>query len=107
MQLEEQRKAIEIRYNKLQRLIEASKIINSTLDLNKLLGLILDSATQSVNADRGTLYLVDDVKKEIWSKILQGSDMIEIRLPIGKGFQVMLQKQERQFSFPTHMLILG
>jgi K+-sensing histidine kinase KdpD len=86
MQLEEQRKAIEIRYNKLQRLIEASKIINSTLDLNKLLGLILDSATQSVNADRGTLYLVDDVKKEIWSKILQGSDMIEIRLPIGKGF---------------------
>ena len=86
MQLEEQRKAIEIRYNKLQRLIEASKIINSTLDLDRLLGLILDSATQSVDADRGTLYLVDEIKKEIWSKVLQGSDMAEIRLPIGKGF---------------------
>ena len=85
LRLEEQRKAIEIRYNKLQRLIEASKIINSTLDLNKLLGLILNSATQSIEADRGTLYLVDDVKKELWSKVLQGTDMVEIRLPIGKG----------------------
>ncbi len=85
LRLEEQRKSIEIRYNKLQRLIEASKIINSTLDLNKLLGLILNSATQSIEADRGTLYLVDDVKKELWSKVLQGTDMVEIRLPIGKG----------------------
>jgi K+-sensing histidine kinase KdpD len=83
--LEEQRKAIEIRFNKLQRLIEASKIINSTLDLDKLLGLILNSATQSIEADRGTLYLVDDIKKELWSKVHQGSDMVEIRLPIGKG----------------------
>lgn len=56
-QLEEQRRAIEIRYNKLQRLIEASKIINSTLNLDKLLELILDSATQSIDADRGTLIL--------------------------------------------------
>ena len=83
--LEEQRKAIEIRFNKLQRLIEASKIINSTLDLDKLLELILNSATQSIDADRGTLYLVDDIKKELWSKVHQGTDMVEIRLPIGKG----------------------
>jgi K+-sensing histidine kinase KdpD len=86
LRLEEQRKAIEIRFNKLQRLIEASKIINSTLDLDKLLGLILSSATQSIDADRGTLYLVDDIKKELWSKVHQGIDMVEIRLPIGKGF---------------------
>ena len=85
LRLEEQRKAIEIRYNKLQRLIEASKIINSTLDLDKLLGLILDSATRSIEADRGTLYLVDDIKRELWSKVHQGTDMVEIRLPIGKG----------------------
>jgi len=84
--LEEQRKAIEIRFDKLQRLMEASKIINSTLDLEELLELILNSATQSIKADRGTLYLVDEIKKEIWSKVHQGTDMVEIRLPIGKGF---------------------
>jgi K+-sensing histidine kinase KdpD len=83
--LEEQRLAIESRFLKLHKLIEASKIINSTLDLDKLLGLILDSAAQSIEADRGTLYLVDDIKKELWSKVLQGANMDEIRLPIGKG----------------------
>ena len=83
--LEEQRRAQEIRFNKLQRLIEASKIINSTLNLDELLELILNAATQSIQADRGTLYLVDDIKKELWSKVHQGTDMVEIRLPIGKG----------------------
>ncbi len=83
--LEEQRRAQEIRFNKLQRLIEASKIINSTLNLEELLELILNAATQSIQADRGTLYLVDDIKKELWSKVHQGTDMVEIRLPIGKG----------------------
>jgi K+-sensing histidine kinase KdpD len=83
--LEEQRKAIELRFDKLQRLMEASKIINSTLDLDELLELILNAATQSIQADRGTLYLVDDIKKELWSKVHQGTDMVEIRLPIGKG----------------------
>jgi K+-sensing histidine kinase KdpD len=83
--LEDQRQANEVRFNKLQQLIEASKIINSTLDLDKLLGLILNSAARCIGVDRGTLYLVDDIKKEIWSKVLQGTDMVEIRLPIGKG----------------------
>ncbi|HVN48821.1 MAG TPA: ATP-binding protein [Bacteroidota bacterium] len=83
--LEEQRVAIETRFLRLQKLMEASKIINSTLDLDKLLGLILDAAAQSIGADRGTLYLVDDIQKELWSKISQGEDMVEIRLPVGKG----------------------
>ncbi len=83
--LEEQKRAVEGKIDQLHQLIEASKIINSTLDLDRLLGLILESATKSIDADRGTLYLVDDVKKELWSKVLQGKDMVEIRLPIGKG----------------------
>jgi K+-sensing histidine kinase KdpD len=83
--LEEQHDNVQERFDKLQRLIEASKSINSTLLLDKLLGLILDSAIKSIDADRGTLYLVDDIKKELWSKVLQGDNMVEIRLPVGKG----------------------
>jgi len=83
--LEEQRVEIEKRFLKLQKLIEASKIINSTLDLDKLLGLILEAAVQSIGADRGTLYLVDAIKKELWSTVLQGKNMVEIRLTIGQG----------------------
>ena len=98
--LEEQRQANETRFNKLQRLIEASKIINSTLDLDKLLGLILDSAAKSINADRGTLYLVDDIKKELWSKVLQGINMVEIRLPVGKGLAGYVAETGETINIP-------
>jgi K+-sensing histidine kinase KdpD len=72
--------------NLMDKLVEASKIVNSSLDIDKLLGLILQTATSTVQADRGTLFLVDDIKQELWSKIAQaGGETVEIRLPIGKG----------------------
>lgn len=69
----------------LHQLIEAAKSVNSTLDLDKLLKTILDIAVHTITADRGTLYLLDEQKKELWSKVFQGNEMIDIRLPVGKG----------------------
>jgi signal transduction histidine kinase len=71
--------------DKLGLLIEASKTVNSTLDLDRLLDLILDAARRSIKADRGTLYLLDDRKGELWSKAAHGDNLFEIRLPVGKG----------------------
>jgi Signal transduction histidine kinase len=71
--------------DRLSLLIDASKIVNSAIDIDKLLGLILDVATRSINADRGTLYLVDRQTHELWSMVTQGDDVVEIRLPMGKG----------------------
>jgi len=71
--------------DKLSMLIEASKVVNSAIDLDVLLGVILDVASRSIGADRGTLYLLDRKADELWSKVAQGDGMVEIRLPIGKG----------------------
>jgi K+-sensing histidine kinase KdpD len=70
---------------RLNSLIEASKTVNSTIDIDKLLNLILTAASNRIQAERGTLYLLDKEKGELWAKVLQGKDMKEIRLPIGKG----------------------
>lgn len=70
---------------KLHRLIEAAKVVNSTFDIDKLLSIILDIAVRTVKADRGTLYLIDENKHELWSKVLQCTELVEIRLPIGIG----------------------
>ncbi len=70
---------------RLERIIDASKMINSTLDLNELLKVILDIAVKIVDADSGTVYLIDERKGELWSKVLEASEPITIRLPIGKG----------------------
>ena len=71
---------------KLHRVIEAAKNLNSTLDLDKLLNIILDNALRIVDGDRGTVYLIDWSKQELWSRVLtRGEGLFDIRLPMGKG----------------------
>ncbi|MFQ6674117.1 MAG: hypothetical protein ACE5GH_04955, partial [Fidelibacterota bacterium] len=41
---------------RLESLLEASKSMNSTLDLDRLLELIVELVTENVHADRSTLY---------------------------------------------------
>ncbi len=68
-----------------KRLAEASYALHTTLDLDELLGLILTAASTGVEAERGTVFLVSDDGKELWSRVLQGDENLEIRLPVGKG----------------------
>lgn len=86
--------------NKLNILIDAAKSVNSTLDLDKLLEIILETAIKSISADRGTLYLVDELKGEIWSKALRVNEVIEIRLPLGKGLAGYVAKTGEIVNIP-------
>ncbi|MCX6144561.1 MAG: ATP-binding protein [Ignavibacteriales bacterium] len=99
-QLEVERSNTSTQLRKLSQLIEASRSVNSTLDLEKLLGLILDAAVKSTDADRGTVYLVDSVKNELWSKVLGGTNMIEIRLPMGKGIAGYVAQTGETINIP-------
>lgn len=69
----------------LSLLFEATRLLNSTLDLAELLELILRIARTEVKADRGTVFLVDKQKKELWSIVAQGLESQEIRVPFGRG----------------------
>jgi sigma-B regulation protein RsbU (phosphoserine phosphatase) len=71
--------------HRLESLIDASKHLNTTFDLEKLLSIILHLATKNLTAERGTIYLIDERTKELWSKVLKGEGLVEIRLPIGTG----------------------
>jgi len=70
---------------RLQSLIQASQLLNTTLDLDKLLKIILDLTLQNLNASRGTIYLIDQARNELWSKVVKGKELVEIRLPVGTG----------------------
>jgi signal transduction histidine kinase len=62
--------------------------------------VILQTAIKSIVADRGTLYVVDELKGEIWSKVLSGSEVTEIRLPIGKGLAGYVAKTGEIVNIP-------
>jgi len=69
----------------LSALFDATRLLNSTLDLAELLELILKIAREQVDADRGSVFLVDKEHQQIWSIVAQGLESQEIRLPIGSG----------------------
>ena len=71
--------------DRLRKVVEASKLINSSIEADSLLSSILSVATTELGVERGTVYFVDEEKGEIWSKIAEGLDVREIRLPVGKG----------------------
>lgn len=78
---QEQQKQI----TQLSLLFEATRLLNSTLDLSELLELILKIASQEVDADRGSVFLVDAPNKQLWSIVASGLDHQEIRVPFGVG----------------------
>jgi phosphoserine phosphatase RsbU/P len=71
--------------SELSTIVEASKRLNSTLDLAELLNIILQLTTRHTGAERGTVFLVDHETKEIWSLVGMGLDQHEIRLPLSRG----------------------
>ena len=79
--LSESRKAI----TQLQFLVEASQVLNSTLNLGELLDLILDLACKETNADRGSVFLVDRDRREVWTIVAHRLEEQEIRLAFGQG----------------------
>ena len=99
-ELERTLESSRVQVEKLNLLIDAAKTVNSTLDLDRLLDVILEAAIKSIAADRGTLYLVDELKSEIWSKALRGTEIIEIRLPIGKGLSGYVAKTGETINIP-------
>jgi sigma-B regulation protein RsbU (phosphoserine phosphatase) len=74
-----------VEIDRLRTLVEASKLINSSIESDKLFDSILEVARRALDVERGTLFFLDHSRGEIWSKIASGLTSSEIRLPIGKG----------------------
>ncbi|MGA7624098.1 MAG: GAF domain-containing SpoIIE family protein phosphatase [Candidatus Acidiferrales bacterium] len=84
----------------LSTIVEATKRLNSTLDLAELLNIILQLTTRHTGAERGTVFLVDRERKEIWSLVGLGLDQHEIRLPINRGIAGWVAENGETVNLP-------
>lgn len=73
------------RVQRLESLVEATSVLNSTLDFDELLALIMQLATSQMNADRSSLFLLDASKRNLVSKVAQGLESKEIVVTVGAG----------------------
>jgi serine phosphatase RsbU (regulator of sigma subunit) len=69
----------------LMSLLEVSRSLISERSLEGLLELINTTATRIADCERGTVYLIDRDRGELWSRVKHGEEVGEIRLPVGKG----------------------
>ncbi len=70
---------------RLRVLVEASKLINSSIEPEELFSTIVSMARDQLGVERGTLFFVDEAKGEIWARIPAEGEISEIRLPLGRG----------------------
>ena len=71
-----------------EALTEATRSVSqSTLDSEEIIGRVMAAAKRLMNADRSTLWLLDDEKDELWTKIpFENGSVRELRLNVGQGF---------------------
>lgn len=67
------------------RIMEVTQAISSELDIDRLLRKIMSIATELLEAERSTLFLHDPAKDELWSRVAEGLDSKEIRIPAAVG----------------------
>jgi signal transduction histidine kinase len=78
-----------------EALREVGKALGTTLDLDDLLELILGRITELLEADRSTLYLLDEAKGELVSRLVIGDKVRSIRIRIGHGIAGTVAKTGR------------
>jgi sigma-B regulation protein RsbU (phosphoserine phosphatase) len=71
--------------DELSCIVEATKRLNSTLDLGELIHIILQIATRQTGAERGTVFLMDRERGEMWSLVGLGLEQQVIRFAAGRG----------------------
>jgi signal transduction histidine kinase/putative methionine-R-sulfoxide reductase with GAF domain len=85
---------------KLALVQEVSRALSTVHDLTPLLALIMEKVTALMEADRSTLYLLSDDGRELWSKVTQGGEVVEIRLAVGEGIAGWVAQSRQLVNLP-------
>lgn len=75
----------ELLIKKLSTVLEISKAMMAVRDLDELLNLIVEKASEILEAERASIFLVDHDTQELWSRVAQAAEVAEIRFPWNKG----------------------
>jgi len=76
---------LNIQPDRLSILLRIGLRLTAERDLESLLRMIIEETTTVMTAERSSLYLIDRENDEMWARIAQGVDVIEIRFPLGVG----------------------
>lgn len=90
--------------HQLKKLIKAAHSMAESMVLGESMERIVDETSECLECDRASVFLVDRMKEELWSKVAKGSDKT-IRIPLNSGIVGMFLAK-KAFNFVKVMLLL-
>ncbi len=66
-------------------ILDIGAALSSARDLDALLQLVIDRVSSLIHAEAATLFMLDEERGELWSRVLKGSTLKEIRVDSSKG----------------------
>ena len=84
-QLNELEQAVARQAERFSALLDIGTQISAARDVDALLRLVMDRLTALLGAEASTLFMVDEEARQLWSRVLRGSSLKEIRIPVSAG----------------------
>jgi phosphoserine phosphatase RsbU/P len=84
----------------LYALLELSKSLGSEVNLDDLLGVIVEKTSQVVDAERTSIFVHDAERNILWSRLAQGLAGDRIELPMGSGVAGDVASKRRAANIP-------
>ncbi len=91
------------RIGRLEQLIGLTKYVNSTLNLDDLLSIMLEISTDMLGAEAGSILLLDDDKDELVFAAATGEKkekIRDIRVPVGEGIAGWVARENKSVLVP-------
>jgi len=87
-EIAELRSQLDVEVGRLNRLVEVTGQLSSTLSLEELLGMILSTATELLDAETSSLFLLDEETGDLTVEVAAGEpaeSVVKQRVPAGEG----------------------
>jgi len=84
----------------LDTLLDVTRRLMTVTDLDALLRLIAEATVTMVGSERATIYVVDQTRQELWSRVATGRGVGELRFPIGVGIAGTVAQTGETISIP-------
>ncbi|MFN4110970.1 MAG: GAF domain-containing protein, partial [Ignavibacteria bacterium] len=85
----------------LETLIQAFEYISSPLEPEKILELVLEQISQLLNAEAGSIFLLNEKTKELELKVatnLSEEEIKKIKVPLGKGLAGFVAEKDQSVN---------
>jgi sigma-B regulation protein RsbU (phosphoserine phosphatase) len=85
---------------KLETLLNIARTLGEEIHLDSMLTTMVSEVTKAMKAERTSLFLYDEAARQLYTKVAEGLQSKEIRVPLGVGIVGMAAETGRAINIP-------